>query len=571
MRTIPDNQKLLDLIADARMGKIVLPQFQRDFIWSREDISALLMSVLQGHFIGSLLFLNTDDEVPFACRPLQGVNPQGLHHPEMMVLDGQQRLTSLHYAFAAPDIPLHWSKYPYRFFLDLRKVTENDWEKAITSERAMDCNGMLDRQKQFETLVVPFTELEQWNNWVFAYEQWLIKKDSEAYFQQYFQKEKEIWYGLMNQLNNFVVPTITLPKIKQNDSDSLAEVCTVFEKINSTGVKLSVYDLLTARLYKDKIDLHQLWEKAIDDYHLLDDYSEGSPDEFGVYVLRTIALMRNLDIKSKSLINLSPVNFEKDWKIAVGYMEKALKRMTSWGTDGFGAFDRKWMPYLTMVSPLAAMLYAIDNKKFGHQAYHWIQRWYWSAVFRERYAGAIESTIYRDYQDLLRSMDNPTYEPDSFQQARVGIIENTGFSLKSVSRLNSLYRGVICLIALRGAKDFAKDDAIEFHILEDHHIFPAAYLGKLRGTKGEPLYSADKINCVLNRTLIADRTNKLISKSNPGQYLKEIFPAEGVTSILSSHFIDRETQEAMIVDNFDAFLNAREKALLEEIVRRIKG
>ncbi len=572
MRTTPENQKLLDLIADARKGKLVLPQFQRNFVWSREDITALLLSILQGHFIGSFLLLSADkDNIPFAIRPIQGVElPVAQLKPDAMILDGQQRLTSLHYVFAGPNIPLRWTKYPYRFFLDLNKATDGDWENVIRSERLIDCNGMLDRKQQFETLVVPLTEIENWDKWLNAYEQWLVKKDKEEYFEKYFPLHKPAWTALLDRIKNFLVPTITIPKIAPGDPEGLAEVCAIFEKINSTGVKLSVYDLLTARLYKDKIDLHQMWEKAVDDYHHLDEYSEGSPDEFGVYVLRTISLMRGLDVKSKTLINLSPASFEADWEKAVLYIEKALERMTSIGSDGFGSFDRKWMPYVTMVSPLAAMLYAIDQKKLDHRAYHWIQRWYWASVFRERYAGAVESLIYRDYQDFLKSMEDPDFEGEALQEARINIIENRAFSLKGISRLNSIYRGVICLIALRGAKDFRADDSIQFHTLEDHHIFPVAFLKNARGADGKP-YPNDRINCVVNRTLIADQTNRLISRRSPSQYLADVIPADRAKAILSSHFIESAAQAAMQRDDFEAFLNARERILITEIIRRISA
>ncbi|MEI7988742.1 MAG: DUF262 domain-containing protein [Chloroflexota bacterium] len=570
MKTTPDNQKLLDLIESARKGKIVLPQFQRNFVWSRDDITALLISIFQGHFIGSFLFLNADSEnIPFAVRSLQGIDLSIANlRPDAMVLDGQQRLTSLHYAFAAPDIPLRWTKYSYRFFLDMKQVTIGDWDKAIRSERSIDCNGMLDRQYQFENLIIPLTEIELWDKWLNAYEQWLVNKDKDAYFQEYFPNDKPAWTALMDRIKTFFVPTITIPKIKPDDPEALAEVCAIFEKINSTGVKLSVYDLLTARLYKDKIDLHSFWGEAVDEYHILDEYSEGSPDEFGVYVLRTISLMRGLDVKSKTLINLSPSDFKKDWKKAVEYIEKALHRMTSIGTDGFGAFDRKWMPYLTMVSPLAAMLYAIDKNKFGHKAYHWIQRWYWASVFRERYAGSVESAIYRDYQDFLRSIGDSAFEAEALREARTSILENQAFSLKSINRLNSIYRGVICLVALRGAKDFRADDSIQFHTLEDHHIFPVAYLNKLHPSDGKP-FSSERINCVINRTLIADQTNKQISKRSPSQYLKEIIPAERTEVILISHFIESGAQAAMQNDDFETFLNTRERVLIAEITKRI--
>jgi hypothetical protein len=572
MKTTPENQKLLDLIEDARKGKIVLPQFQRNFVWSRDDITALVISILNGHYIGSFLLLNADGEnVPFAVRPLQGVDlaPSQIN-PESMILDGQQRLTSLHYAFAAPDIPLRWTRYPYRFFLDLNKVTANDLDNAVISERESYCRNLLERQYQFEKLIVPMTEIEQWNDWLNAYEQWLVERDKDYYFNQYFKIFKPSWNNLLERIRTYQVPTITLPKIQEDNAESLAEVCTIFEKINSTGVKLSVYDLLTARMYKHKIDLHTLWERAIDTHHLLDHYSEGSSDELGVYILRTIALLRGLDVKSKTLINLSPKGFENDWRKATEFMEKALERMTSIDSDGFGVFDRKWMPYLTMVSPLAAMLAATKSKKLDFRAYQLIRRWYWAAVFRERYAGAVESTMYRDYQDFLQANKNHDFEPNALSEARIGILESQAFSLRTVSRLNSLYRGVICLVALNGAKDFSADDSIQFHTLEDHHIFPFAYLKGLKGPDGKSL-TAEKMNCVINRTLIADETNKKISKKSPSQYLKSMFPSGNADAILSTHFINPSAMKAMEADDYEQFTTEREKVLVAEIKRRISG
>jgi hypothetical protein len=487
-----------------------------------------------------------------------------------MILDGQQRLTSLHYVFAAPEIPLRWTKYPYRFFLDLNKIAEGDLENAILSERSQDCRQMLDPQYQYDSRIVPMTVFERWDDWLNDYERWLVEKDQSFYLNEYFKKLRPAWRSVADQIRGFFVPTLTFPKLSTEDSQkALAEICTIFEKINSMGVKLSVYDLLTARLYKDKIDLHGLWLEAVDTYHLLDEYSEGKPDEFGVYVLRTIALMRGLDAKGKTLINLTPKDFEKDWRRAVEYMEKALERITAVDQDGFGAFDRKWMPYITMVSPLAAMLAAIKDKKLEHKAFKLMRRWYWSAVFRERYAGAVESTVYRDYQDFLTASKEPEFESESIRDARLSIAENQAYSLRDVSRLNSVYRGVMCLVGLRGAKDFRADDSIQFHTLEDHHIFPDAYLKKQKNTDGKN-YAPDRINCVINRTLIADETNGKISKRSPSDYIKNIIPAERCEEILQTHYIGAHALQAMHDDNFESFTAAREKALIEEIRKRIE-
>jgi hypothetical protein len=112
------------------------------------------------------------------------------------------------------------------------------------------------------------------------------------------------------------------------------------------------------------------------------------------------------------------------------------------------------------------------------------------------------------------------------------------------------------LVAITGAKDFATNDGIPFHELEDHHIFPRAFLRDHYGLKG------DEANTILNRTLIKDSTNRRISRKSPGEYLREVFPPAHREEILRSHLIGPEAQQAMENNNYEAFLTAREKDIL---------
>ena len=128
----------------------------------------------------------------------------------------------------------------------------------------------------------------------------------------------------------------------------------------------------------------------------------------------------------------------------------------------------------------------------------------------------------------------------------------------------------MCLIALKGAKDFQADDSIEFHALDDHHIFPRAYLDQLVGPDGKPI-PPDRINSIVNRTLISAPTNRRISRSSPSNYLERIVPAGLASGIMATHFIDTDALAAMKADNFEAFLDARELTLRIEIETRLKG
>src|SRR5437763_11554069 len=100
MEIIPDKRKVAGLVEAAHEGKICLPNFQRDFVWTREEVADLVRSILRGYFIGSLLLLRCDpNNPPFAPVFLRGAKSAVAEpQPELLILDGQQRLSSLIYA-----------------------------------------------------------------------------------------------------------------------------------------------------------------------------------------------------------------------------------------------------------------------------------------------------------------------------------------------------------------------------------------------------------------------------------------------------------------------------------------
>lgn len=566
-----DNPKLVGMVERAREGKIVLPEFQRDFVWSRDGIAELLVSILKGYFIGTFLALRTDvDNNPFAVRGIQGVekHPEDLL-PELMLLDGQQRLTSLHYALAAPSIPLRGTKSSWRFFLNLNKLSPEDLDDAVTSQQSSRCKEMLKRETQFLTSIVPFTEIERWDDWLNAYEKWLIDRDKDEYF-EFREHRMPIWKKAIDILQQARVYMLTIPRVSPEDPDRVDEVCAIFEKMNSTGVQLSVFDLLTARLFRHQIKLRELWEEAVKEHDYLRVLSGGDSSDYGTYTLRTMALIRRTEIRRKTLINLSPDDFEEDWRTVTRYVNEALQRMQSTNQDGFGAFEPKWIPYSTMVSTLAALLHYIQTHDADHRAYKYIRKWYWGSVFLERYAGAVETVSTRDYRDLVALFEDEGCEPDVFAEIDDRILSKGSFSLLGVSRVNSTYRGVISLVAKRGARDFRTGDSIEFHKLDDHHIFPRAYLRELQGGEGKKRYSQGDVNQVLNRTLISSATNKLISDHAPSEYVEGVVPEERKVELMDSHFIDKEALAAMEVDDYEAFLLRHEELLSSEIVKQLQ-
>ena len=315
MEVSQDNKKLVDLVDQAKSGLIALPEFQRDFVWWRQSIEELLESLLRGHYIGSLLFLETDKEhMPFGHRPVAGLSP-GSHndmHPEDLVLDGQQRITALHYAFAAPYFPLRGAWNPVCFFLDLESVENlEEADEAVYSDRADRpwVKQVEQREIQYEWKILPFTELLSWDEWLLGYTKWLFEQDQEAGM-DFISGKQATWNEAVLRIRNARVPVVTIPKVRPDDYQRVREICNVFEKLNSTGIKLTVFDLLTARLYPE-VKLHDLWSSTLQSFPLLRRFAGGEPDiesaesnDFGVLLLRTVALLRGQEVKSKKLIEL---------------------------------------------------------------------------------------------------------------------------------------------------------------------------------------------------------------------------------------------------------------------------
>jgi hypothetical protein len=127
----------------------------------------------------------------------------------------------------------------------------------------------------------------------------------------------------------------------------------------------------------------------------------------------------------------------------------------------------------------------------------------------------------------------------------------------------------MCLVAIRGAKDFFTGDSIEFHDLDDHHIFPKAYLKRQR-EPGGGLISDQQINTIVNRTLIASDTNRrIISRTPPADYVARYVPEAMAETIMATHFIDSKGLDAMRGNDFKSFLKFREQSLINEIRRQL--
>lgn len=579
MEIIPDKRKIVGLVEQAYEGRLCLPNFQRDFVWRREEVADLVRSIVRRYFIGSFLLLRSDPQrPPFAPEPLRGARPAlASPKPELLILDGQQRLTSLIYALTAPDLKLKDSSQRRWFFLDLKLLLEDPDSDGIVFDRAeRELDGLESRDVQFARRILPCTALlrgRDFLTWRDGLDDWL-RATSTADHQSFRDEWRDPWTKLVTDFQTFPVPVVELPQVEDSDTDAIGRICAIFEKLNSTGVVLSVYDLLTARLYRSGIKIHDLWDASCRKHKRLAAWSKGKADtnKFGVLVLRTMALLRGLDPKPKALINLDPENFHQDWQRSAEAIERALEIATNVSDDGFGIFDPKWLPGYGLIPALAALRAEIDSRRLGGGPRSDLRRWYWCNVFLERYSSAIESKSRKDYAEMLAHWIQDAPEPAVFADAQ-RTIGAPGYTIReSASFASALYSGVFCRLAIRGARDWRRAENIQLQDLEDHHIFPRDYL------KRHGITRQSEVNTILNRTLISDETNAKIKAKAPATYLAD--PAilrDGASSeLLVPHFLSQDAVRAMeaaadglpddsVAGIYERFLRAREEKILADI------
>lgn len=127
----PDHVSLSTLVNYLRDGRFVIPDFQREFEWKPWDIRELMRSIFLDYYIGSLLLWKGKPEnlSALSCEPVYGYKGSG--KPEYIVLDGQQRLTAIYYAFLAPDVPLPNRANRYFYFVHVDKFMAEEYDEAF--------------------------------------------------------------------------------------------------------------------------------------------------------------------------------------------------------------------------------------------------------------------------------------------------------------------------------------------------------------------------------------------------------------------------------------------------------
>lgn len=546
-------------------------------VWKPGDVVALLQSVINQHPAGSLIVTEIPSEPPFGIRPFEGAGSTPVT-ATCVVLDGQQRLTSLLQSLTGSG--------DYLYYLNLKLLSQGaqiDDDGIIFGLRATTRSGKdFKRRRELEDLNVQRDELiyplaltlsgSGYQSWAMA-----IAQDH--------QDGMEFLKILNDFCEKWVEPlrSYRFPFAQYDSKMSLEAVCTIFEDLNRSGVRLGVFDLLVARYFPHGVALNSLWEDSFTQFK--DDFNRLEDPFDPLEVLKVISLtttFRGLEGFSnqaesistsncgasatrKAVLELKASDIEDRWDRSID----AVARTSKFLHNHCGVSRPKWLSYSPAVSTIAGLAAWRDITGKGTplegEARFRIQRWYWASVFTGEFEQGAATKIGSNFAALERWLEDESCVPPVVVNFSLNEL-----NLRTVKPGSAIYKGTMALIASKGPRDFmtAKllSESFTEQSVDDHHVFPKNYLGK----SVEPALQ----NCILNRALIDRSTNLTIRDKAPSVYLRSFLenpePSKrlsrrNLTKVLESHFLPSEEDSPLWSDDFEEFLKCRESLLLQLI------
>lgn len=583
----PDHISLNLLISRLKEGRFVIPDFQREFEWRPWDIRDLMRSIFLDYYIGSLLLWKgkTENFNALSCEPVYGY--QGNASKDYIVLDGQQRLTAMYYAFVAPDKPLPNRANRFLYFVKVDRFIAEEYDAAFDYQpRTRRWAHIFDNQTaQFAEHIFPLSIIGAggWDlpNWVQGYEKFWVDKAAEAeavadsgkaqLASRHAENAREFGEHLRSLTEQYQISYIEL------DEDlGVDRVCDIFTQINSKGIRLDVFDLINALLKPKGLQLKQMWRDASPRLEFID------TEKMNVYILQVMSILRQTYCSPKYLYFLLPGqekpvrapdgsrrkevliadigDFQRHWDLAVSALEAAIKLLRH--PQEFGVISSSYLPYVAILPVFSALQSYLKTLPAEQklEAQRKIRYWYWAAVFTNRYSGSVESTSARDFLAMKAWFQDETVEPTLIQEFKTRF--RTLDLRRETKRGSSVYNGIFNLLVIQGARDWFTGNVPQPGDLDDHHIVPASWGAKhLRGSAIHTILNRTPLTAVTNRDVICDRL--------PNAYLPELIAANGenaVRSILESHFISPAAQAVLLrnpftPDDYEEFISERQRTL----------
>lgn len=526
----PENQskKYDALFVEIDKGDIKLPMFQREFVWEKEQTAKLIDSIIKGFPIGTFIFWKTREEL----RSYKDIGNHTL--PEtpkgdyaQYILDGQQRITSLYAIRKGIRITKDGKVIDYQdIFINLDYDAASDEQicvvEKVEGKRYISVHRLLNS---------PFTSL---------------MREFEADTLDKIESFK-------NKLTNYDFSTITI-------KDYPIEIaCEVFSRINTGGKSLTVFEIMVAKTYDEKLGF-DLAEK----YEFLRDGSDEEKESLTQakfetlpesVIMQCVAAITLRAVRSRDILKIPRATFITNWEpmkaslfSAIDFVRSELRVPVS-----------QLLPYPAVLVALTYFFHTTQNRKPNNEQVRFLEQFYYWVGLTERYSSATESKLAEDINkmDAIAKGTMPSYNTLELT-IDPKAVETTQFSAG-----NSYCKAILCLLAYQQPKSFDTNGLV---ILDNsnlkiassrnyHHFFPKAYI--------EEFHKGSEANLIANITLIDGYSNKhRIGKKSPNEYLEK-FKADNpeIAETLKTHLI-RDMDSFGLSDNdYGTFISRRATAI----------
>lgn len=533
-----DRKSLETLLAWVDSGDLQLPDFQRGWVWPQSNISSLVASISLGYPTGTLMLLQTGGATNFKARLVEGADTRKSSvTAQRLILDGQQRITSLYQAIkmSTPVITVDDKKKEISgwFYIDMKGAINETIDRDLTivfvpeSKIVKNFKGevtldLSNSQQEYKLDFFPLKEVFSSSDWQKGYIDFGGNSVAERW---------DLWKAfqdkVLSKFQKYQMPYIELAKETPKGA-----VCEIFEKVNTGGVTLTVFELLTATFAADNQDLRADWKSrkqqwAGSEHKTLKKFKETDFLQIVTLLATYKKRQKNLSsgnssrvsCKREDILSLTWEEYEK----SAGEAVKGLLDANEFLLSQY-IFDEKYLPYGSQLIPLAAILASLGKDSETHSAQEKIARWFWSGVLGELYGGAIETRFGLDLPEVVEWVKGSKTVPRTIEDANF----TSSRLLTLSSRLSAAYKGIFALMLKNGAKDWIKGTDITIATYFDskidiHHIFPKAWCRSQGIKRGH-------YNSIINKTPLTAKTNRSIGGVAPSEYIKKIIETGKVSS-----------------------------------------
>lgn len=543
----PEDRKLSELLQDIDNGRLRLPCFQRDYKWRPSKVVKLLDTIQNDHPAGTLLFISVDSSNPqIPPENFKVVSEKNLlNKEEFLVLDGQQRLTSCYNAFYNP---IKSNKTYYINYFELMKLDKNDSNIDFESLIAVKPYNEYPAS-ELDKGYLPFCFLKNRTALTEGLKSYRNSIKNNPQKEDIYEFLTERWEKYLGPIFDYEFPIVNLPK-----NLSLEAVCKVFQTINSTGLKLSAFDICVAKFMRYGTD-YNIKEK-VNQAKKEDKNIEIALADEETIILQTIALLAEKEVKKSKLADkLEKCDIDNYWDLAIRGISEAICLL-----DDFGVGSKKdlsLLPYSPVLPIFSALLVKINYSDLHitkkSETREKMRKFFFVTAIINRYTEGTDNKTKDDYV-ALKNWIELGVEPNIIKS---GILWNTEKYI-SVTKKSAFGKAVLCLLNKQPITDFYNADikvgvGVEKEASQVHHIFPEKQYGD-----SYPSF----INSVFNLTFLSAPANNFINNKKTKDYVSSIIQTRNISEDvmreeLKQHFITGETYDFFYNEAFPNFLQSR--------------